>query len=235
MEDLIITVAATIQAAEIQAASTIQAAEIQADSAICAAFMGGVALIISICFTAYFTLKAHKADKLAELNSKTYFDCVAIYAEFAAAAFDIIYNDQSRSEIFLSNQQNFLFALNKASFVSNRNTQLEIGRFINFFNEWFLEFNIYLNLSRSSDSEIYSMFVNNKLTLDNYDSDKIRSNSIISARNKVLILDEEFRGLEDVFRADLGIKESTVTNKALRKETQELSEKTLEILKKILS
>lgn len=203
--------------------------------AILAAGIGGIALIVSIRYTANFTLKAHKADKLAELKSKTYFDCIAIYAEFSAAAFDILYSDQPISEKNISNQRDFLFALNKASFVSNKNTQLKIGKFINLFNEFFLEFNIYLNLSRNSDGEIYSMCANNKLNLENFDSNKIRSDAIIFARNKVMILDEKFRNLENVFRADLGIEESTAINEILKKETQELRKKNSEFLEKILS
>lgn len=223
----------------VSAAATIHGAQIQANfalwGAILAASIGGVALIISIRYTANFTLKAHKADKLAELKSKTYFDCIAIYAEFSSSAFNIVYKVQSTNEEILSNQRDFMFALNKASFVSNENTQLKIGRFINFFNEWLREFYVYLNLTRKSDSELYSMVASNKLKLENFDANKIKSNAIISARNKITLLDEEYRKLENAFRVDLGIEESTSINEILKKETQELSKKHSELLREILA
>lgn len=74
----------------ISATATIQGAQIQANYALWAAVIGGAFLLASILFTAQFTLKAHKIDKLAEAKRDVYLQLVRKWQNFMMAVFSFI-------------------------------------------------------------------------------------------------------------------------------------------------
>lgn len=132
----------------ISVAATIQGAQIQANYALWAAVVGGVisglALIISIKLTANSTLKAHKADKLAEARRDIYLNLIRNWYSFILVygSYTIIKNnediDSQKKEFkdrFMASYRQLTTSLHESSFISEPATKEKILDFTMQFSE----------------------------------------------------------------------------------------------------
>lgn len=217
---------------------SIKAAQIQGLFSLLGAIVGAIVIIVSIFLTAKFTLKAHKADKLAELKAKVYLECVESYSDFVAQSIQFFNEDAVtfRNNLW-SQQKKFTLALNKTSFVSSGKTQLDVANFMLCFKKWFMEFNGLLDMYYKTDQErLEFLNVNNLVSKINPNDFKYELTILL--RNKINELDNIFRDVENKFKKELGVGVSKKINNLIGEETKKRDAETREyveeeILKKI--
>ncbi|MCE6234822.1 hypothetical protein [Acinetobacter pittii] len=111
----------------ISVAATIQGAQIQANYALWAAVIGGAFLLVSIWITAKSTLKAHKIDKLAEAKRDIYLDLVRNWQNFMMAVFSFInVNKNVYDENFSLALTELIASLHETSFISDPLTKEKV-------------------------------------------------------------------------------------------------------------
>lgn len=111
----------------ISAAATIQGAQIQANYALWAAVLGGAFYQLQFFFTAQFTLKAYKIDKLAEAKRDIYLDLVRNWQNFMMAVFSFInLNKDVYEENFSLALTELIASLHETSFISDPLTKEKV-------------------------------------------------------------------------------------------------------------
>lgn len=134
----------------ISAAATIQGAQIQANYALWAAIVSGGALLFPIWLTARATLKAHKADKLAEARRDIYLELIRNWYSFILvySSYIIIKNnediDSQKNEFkdrFVASYRQLTTSFHESSFISEPETKEKILDFTMQFSEDFFYLN----------------------------------------------------------------------------------------------
>lgn len=130
----------------ISAAATIQGAQIQANYALWAAIVSGGALLLSIWLTAKATLKAHKADKLAEARRDIYLELIRNWYSFILvySSYTIIKNNKDINsekndfkDRFVASYRQLTTSFHESSFISEPETKEKILDFTMQFSEDF--------------------------------------------------------------------------------------------------
>ncbi|UGQ31490.1 hypothetical protein [Acinetobacter calcoaceticus] len=192
----------------ISAAATIQGAQIQANYALWAAVIGGVFLLASIFFTAQFTLKAHKIDKLAEAKRDVYLELVRKWQNFMMVVFSFInVNKDTYIENYSLALKELIASLHETSFISDPLTKEKV-----------LDFTMQLTEDlfkiRSYSQQFYDFEGNEaeRLRIQIEMMDFMRDYGI-----KALDLQRELR-------IEIGLKEDEVINKRILKKQQKFYE-----------
>lgn len=109
---------------------TIKAAQIQGIYGFLGALVGAIVIIFSVYLTALFTLRAHKADKLAEAKRDVYLELIDAWMSFILDinSFRILSKEDFQGVFFQSNKK-LVSSLHKSSFISEPDTKKEIMDF----------------------------------------------------------------------------------------------------------
>lgn len=107
--------------------TTIRAAQIQGIYSLISAVIGAVVIIFSIMLTAKFTLKAHKAEKIAEAKRDIYLELISQWEKYISTCSS--YKFRNRSEFyqdFLKEHLELNAIFHKSSFISSPKLKFEI-------------------------------------------------------------------------------------------------------------
>lgn len=107
--------------------ATLRAAQIQGIYTLLGAAVGAVAIIISIILTAKFTLKAHKAEKIAEAKRDVYLDLISQWEKYISTCYSYKFKEEKVFyQDFLKEHLELNAVFHKSSFVSSPELKLEI-------------------------------------------------------------------------------------------------------------
>jgi hypothetical protein len=202
----------------VSAAATIHGAQIQANYTLWAAVLGGIFLLGSIWLTVKSTLQAHKADKLAEAKRDVCLELVQNWYNFLSTLNS--YQSIEEKEAYNANYQDtltkLLSSLHKSSFISDPKTK-----------ELILDFTMDLTKSNFKIMEL----INNWYAIEIDQAHKV--NVIFELMDIANLIGLRAMELQISLRKELGLNDDDVINQRILKKQKDFAEDVKKMLRKL--
>lgn len=202
----------------VSAAATIHGAQIQANYTLWAAVLGGIFLLGSIWLTVKSTLQAHKADKLAEAKRDVCLELVQNWYNFLSTLNS--YQSIEEKEAYNANYQDtltkLLSSLHKSSFISDPKTK-----------ELILDFTMDLTKSNFKIMEL----INNWYAIEIDQAHKV--NVIFELMDIANPIGLRAMELQISLRKELGLNDDDVINQRILKKQKDFAEDVKKMLRKL--